>query len=67
MQDIPALAFDRDAAKAFGILASSGKLKRSQAIDNLVAAHAISQQAVLVTNNEKDFSGYPGLSVENWA
>ncbi|MDP1567968.1 MAG: type II toxin-antitoxin system VapC family toxin [Hydrogenophaga sp.] len=67
LQDIPALDFDQDAAKAFGILAATGKLRRSQAIDNLIAAHAISRQAVLVTNNEKDFKDYPGLVVENWA
>ena len=67
LQDIPALAFDADAAQAFGVLASTGKLKRNQAIDNLIAAHAISRSAVLVTNNEKDFKGYLGLTVENWA
>lgn len=67
LQDIPALAFDSDAAQAFGVLASTGKLKRNQAVDNLIAAHAISRSAVLVTNNEKDFKGYPGLTVENWA
>ena len=67
LQDIPALDFDQDAAKAFGILAATGKLRRSHAIDNLIAAHAISQQAILVTNNEKDFKGYAGLVVENWA
>jgi tRNA(fMet)-specific endonuclease VapC len=47
-------------------LAATGKLRRSRAVDNLIAAHAISQQAVLVTNIEKDFKGYPGLVVENW-
>ena len=67
LQDIPALAFDADAAQAFGVLASTGKLKRNQAIDNLIAAHAISRSAVLVTNNEKDFKSYLGLTVENWA
>ena len=67
LQDIPALAFDADAAHAFGVLASTGQLKRNQAVDNLIAAHAISRNAVLVTNNEKDFRGYPGLTVENWA
>jgi tRNA(fMet)-specific endonuclease VapC len=66
LQDIPALDFDEEAAIAFGVLASKGRLKRSRAIDNLIAAHAISQQAVLVTNNEKDFKDYPGLDVENW-
>ncbi len=67
LQEIPALAFDADAAQAFGVLASAGKLKRNQAVDNLIAAHAVSRNAVLVTNNEKDFKGYPGLTVENWA
>lgn len=67
LHEIPALAFDADAAQAFGVLASAGKLKRNQAVDNLIAAHAISRKAVLVTNNEKDFKGYPGLTVENWA
>ena len=67
LQDIPALAFDADAAQAFGVLASTGKLKRNQATDNLIAAHAISRSAVLVTHNEKDFKGYLGLTVENWA
>jgi tRNA(fMet)-specific endonuclease VapC len=66
LQDIPALDFDKDAAHAFGVLASGSKLKRNQAVDNLIAAHAISLQAVLVTNNAKDFKGYPGLVVENW-
>lgn len=67
LQDIPALAFDADAAQAFGILASTGQLKRNQAVDNLIAAHAISRSAILVTNNEKDFKDYAGLKVENWA
>ena len=66
LQDVMALDFDAAAAHAFGVLGSSATLKRGKAIDNLIAAHAISQQATLVTNNEKDFKGYPGLLVENW-
>ncbi|MDD2768226.1 MAG: hypothetical protein PHT19_05805 [Methylococcus sp.] len=30
------------------------------------ATHAVSLRAVLVTHNEADFTGYPGLMVENW-
>ena len=67
LEDIHALDFDASAAHAFGALGAACRLKRSHAIDNLIAAHAISQQAVLVTNNEKDFKGYPGLTVENWS
>ena len=65
-QDIIAVDFDASAAEAFGALGANFELKRNRAIDNLIAAHAISRQAVLVTNNEKDFKGYPGLEVENW-
>jgi hypothetical protein len=32
----------------------------------LIAAHAIAADAVLVTNNTKDFKGIAGLVVENW-
>ena len=67
LKDVIALDFDANAAHAFGVLGSMFPLSRTRAIDNLIAAHAISQQAVLVTNNEKDFKGYPGLRVENWA
>ncbi len=65
--DIPALPFDTRAARAFGVLAARSRLKRNQAIDNLIAAHAISQDAVLVTNNENDFKACAGLKVENWS
>jgi tRNA(fMet)-specific endonuclease VapC len=67
LSDIPALPFDHRAARAFGVLAGDGKLRRNQAVNNLIAAHAISQDAVLVTNNENDFKSYSGLKVENWA
>ena len=67
IEEIPAMPFDARAAQAFGVLAATGKLRRNQAIDNLIAAHAIALDAVLVTNNERDFKGYPGVPVENWA
>lgn len=36
-------------------------------MDLMIAAHARSADAVLVTNNEKHFRRVPGLKVENWA
>lgn len=36
------------------------------ALDRLIAAHAIAAECVLVTNNEADFNHYPGLNIENW-
>ena len=66
LDDIPALPFGEAAARSSGLLASLSKLKPDKAIDNLIAAHAISLGAVLVTNNERDFRGYASLAVENW-
>ena len=32
----------------------------------MIAAHAISSDSILVTNNKADFRDIPGLSMENW-
>jgi len=34
--------------------------------DLWIAAHALALDAVLVTNNEREFSRVPGLKIENW-
>lgn len=34
--------------------------------DVLIAAHALSLDATLITNNEGEFRRVPGLKVENW-
>lgn len=34
--------------------------------DEMIAAHAFSLEAVLVTNNERHFAEVPGLRIENW-
>ncbi len=36
-------------------------------LDTLIASHALSLNATLVTNNEKEFNRIRGLRVENWA
>ena len=36
-------------------------------MDLLIAAHAVSQRMILVTNNLKHFSNVPGLKVEVWS
>ena len=36
------------------------------AMDMLIAAHAVSVNAVLVTDNTKEFQRVPGLKLENW-
>jgi hypothetical protein len=36
------------------------------ALDTMIAAHALSQQCTLVTNNTREFARVPGLAIENW-
>ncbi|TYB33023.1 MAG: type II toxin-antitoxin system VapC family toxin [Flexistipes sinusarabici] len=60
--------FDRDAASEYaGIRASlefSGKLIGAN--DLFIAAHAKSLDALLITNNTKEFKRVNGLKIENW-
>jgi tRNA(fMet)-specific endonuclease VapC len=59
----------RDAAgKYYGrirtLLKSEGRIIGGN--DLLIAAHALSEGAVLVSNNQREFQRVPGLEVENW-
>lgn len=58
---IPPLPFDQAAAQTYASL----PFRRGN-FDRLIAAHAISLDLTLVTNNERDFADIPGLRVENW-
>lgn len=66
LQDIPVLPFDGNGAISYGVLRAAVPDRRRDALDRLIAAHAASLCATLVTNNEADFNRYPGLVVENW-
>ena len=37
------------------------------AMDMLIAAHAMAEDSVIVTNNAREFHRVPGLAVEEWA
>lgn len=63
---VPVLAFESRAAESYGVLAVAVRDRRRDAMDRLIAAHAVSAGLTLVTNNEADFKDYPGLKVENW-
>ncbi len=60
--------FDREAARAYGLLRVSLEQKGTLVggMDLLIAAHAVSLGTRLVTNNLREFRRIPGLRVENW-
>ena len=63
---LPVLPFEENAASHYGVLRALVRDRKRDALDRLIAAHALSQQLILVTNNEADFKDYTLLSVENW-
>ena len=61
--------FDRLATSVYGKIRALLE-KRGRPIgsmDLLIAAHALSLNVRLVTNNMREFKRVPGLRVENWA
>lgn len=60
--------FDQLAAVSYGDVRSDLE-KRGEVIggnDLLIAAHALSLDWILVTNNEREFKRVKGLRLENW-
>ena len=66
LEDIPVAHFEANAARSYGPIRAANRDRTRAALDKLIAAHAISLEVTLVTNNEADFAPYPGLTVENW-
>ena len=66
IEDIPVLSFDERAGVSYGVLRAAVRDRQRNALDRLIAAHALAEQLTLVTNNEVDFKAYPGLVLENW-
>lgn len=62
------LDWTQDAAKSYATIRAAMKKKGAVigANDLMIAAHAVSVEAVVVTNNTKDFSRVAGLKIENW-
>ncbi|KVO03297.1 twitching motility protein PilT [Burkholderia ubonensis] len=66
IEDIPVAPFDAAAARAYGPVREATRERKKDQLDKLIAAHAISLDVVLVTNNERDFASYPAVRLENW-
>ena len=63
---IPAIPFGQSAAKAYAAVRVAAPERKRDALDRLIASHAISLDLTLVTNNLSDFRMYPGITLENW-
>lgn len=62
------LEFDRAAAEVYGHVRAQLETEGRSigAMDTLIAAHALSLDAILVTNNTREFDRVTGLRVEDW-
>ena len=67
--DFTIAPFDESAARVGGGLRAALEKKGRPIgpLDTLIAAHALSLSATLVTNNVREFSRVPGLHVKNWS
>ncbi len=62
------LPFNEAAVWAYGDLRASLEREGQPigALDTMIAAHALSVDAPLVTHNTREFARVPGLRLENW-
>jgi tRNA(fMet)-specific endonuclease VapC len=66
---LPALPLPETAGQIYGKIRADLEFRGEMIGNNdlWIAAHAIAEHFVLVTNNEKEFSRVRGLKVQNWA
>ncbi|KEF41588.1 MAG: plasmid maintenance protein [Cyanobium sp. CACIAM 14] len=62
------LPFDEPASWAYGDLRADLERRGTPigSLDTMIAAHALSQEATLITNSTSEFSLVPGLQLDNW-
>lgn len=62
------LPFDERAMREYGPLRNHLESAGTPigSLDLLIAAHALSLESTLVTNNAREFQRVPGLAIENW-
>ena len=66
IEEIPVMPFDGAAALAYGPIRLATRDSKKDHLDKLIASHAVALGVTVVTNNEKDFAKYPGVTIENW-
>lgn len=61
------LPFTRREVEAYGTIVATLGYSRRLIIDRMIAATALTQEAILVTANPRDFRNIPGLTIEDWS
>lgn len=63
------LPYDENASTCYGEIRSQLESRGNiiGPLDLLIAAHALSRNLILVTNNEKEFKRIESLNIENWS
>jgi tRNA(fMet)-specific endonuclease VapC len=68
LNEVAILPVTLQVAEVYGVLKAHLE-KRGESIgrnDLWIAAHAVAEEIILVTNNEREFRRVPGLRIENW-
>jgi len=62
------MPFDGDTADHYGKIRTYLEKNGTPigSLDMMIAAHALSLNVILITNNTKEFSRVPHLKIENW-
>lgn len=62
------MPFDEEAASQYGYVRAllEGRGTPIGSLDLMIAAHALSLNSIVVTNNVKEFSRIPDLKVQDW-
>jgi tRNA(fMet)-specific endonuclease VapC len=69
LNDVTLLPIDRVVAEVFGQLRAALKSAGNPVpeLDALIAATALANSLIVVTNNTKDFANIPGLVIQDWS
>jgi len=66
VEDIQVAPFDKVAGIAYGPIRVATRESKQDHLDKIIAAHAVSLNVTIVTNNLKDFAKFPHVVLENW-
>jgi tRNA(fMet)-specific endonuclease VapC len=66
VEEIKVIPFDKVAGIGYGPIRVATRESKQDHLDKLIAAHAVSLNVTIVTNNLKDFARFPNVVLENW-